>query len=194
MSLKRDSYYWKAKSENYRSRASYKLLFLDDKFHLLRKDSTVLEIGSSPGGWSQIIRDYTDKIVSVDIEPMIPVEGVTFIKMNIFNDSIRDRLSEWLKTVGSDGFDTVLSDAMGKTSGDSSRDHGISYEICERVMKISIPFLHRNGDIVVKQFQGDMTNMFIHEWLQYFREYRITKPPSSRERSREIYILFRGFK
>ncbi len=194
MSDRRDNYYWKAKEEKYRSRASYKLLFLDGKFHILRKDSKVLEIGSSPGGWSQVIRDYTDRIVSVDIDPMKPVDGVTFIKMNVFNDAIIEKLKSWLETNGEDGFDTILSDAMGKTSGDSSRDHGISYEICERVMKISISLLGRNGDVVVKQFQGDMTNMFIHKWLPYFKEYKITKPPSSRERSREIYILFRGFR
>ncbi|AAT43210.1 SAM-dependent methyltransferase [Picrophilus oshimae] len=188
---RKDKYYIRAKRENYRSRASYKIIEINNKYNIVSRGDNVLEFGSSPGGWTQVIENITQSvIIAVDINRMDPVKNTVFIKMNIFDDDIFKSIDHAMAENNIKNFDSILSDAMSRTSGIEDRDHYNSYKICERVMDISIPRLKNGGNIILKQFQGDMTNEFIKKWSGYFNYYKITKPKASRQHSREIYIIF----
>ncbi|WP_297215975.1 RlmE family RNA methyltransferase [Thermoplasma sp.] len=189
----RDQYYWKAKKDQFRSRAAYKLEFLIDRYGIIKNGQSVLEIGSSPGGWTQVLVERSCHVLSVDIQPMQEIPGVKFLKLNILREDAPERIREAMTDSGIEAFDTVLSDAMSKTSGIKSSDHASSVVIGDAVMKIAVETLRRGGTAVLKQFQGDMTNDFIRRWGQYFRDHKITKPPASRKESSEIYIIFYGF-
>ncbi len=190
---RKDKYYTRAKKEKYRSRAAFKLIEIEKKYNVIGRDDYVLEFGSSPGGWTQIIREYTDMpVVSVDLNRMVPLDNVIFIQGNINDGSLHDKINEIMVSNGIKSFNTVLSDAMVKTSGNSEMDHYRSYELCENVMKLSVDLLSKNGNMLLKQFQGDMTNGFLDKWKGNFNFYKITKPHASRAHSKEIYILFKN--
>ncbi len=191
MTDRRDSYYLKAKRENFRSRAVYKLKEIEDKFHIVREGDFVLEIGASPGGWTQYLTSIEGvKVVSVDIAPHDPVENSVSIRRDIFYTDIFDLISEGAGLICGGKFNAVLSDAMSNTSGNHSRDHASSYLICDRVMTISMEFLSPGGNVLVKHFQGDMTKELIDKWSPKFRGHKVTTPKASRSGSREIYIIF----
>jgi len=189
----RDQYYWRAKRDQFRSRAAYKLEFLIDRYGIIKDGQTVLEIGSSPGGWTQVLVDRGCRVVAVDIQPMDEIPGVIFLKLNILREDAAERIREEMARSLIQKFDVVLSDAMAKTSGIRSSDHAASVMIGNAVMKIATDTLRRGGIAVVKQFQGDMTGDFIKNWGHYFRDHKITKPPASRKESSEVYIIFYGF-
>lgn len=186
-----DLYYQKAKKEGFRSRASYKLLQINEKFNIIRNGRKILDLGASPGGWSQVITTInSDGLnVAVDIIPMKPVPGVIFVKADIFSPDIRDKLlakSEF-------GYDLILSDILMHTSGEKSIDHANSYFILKRILEIADMVLNENGKVLAKMLQGDLTEKVKEEYSRYFRRVRVTKPPSSLPSSSEIYILAEGF-
>jgi 23S rRNA (uridine2552-2'-O)-methyltransferase len=190
---RKDKYYTKAKKDNYRSRASYKLLEIQRKFNIIYPDDSVLEFGSSPGGWTQVVQQFTDKpVISVDISRMDPIENVLFIQGDINDPELTSKIRDAMVSAGINSINTVISDAMVKTSGNYDRDHYGSYLLCENVMKRSISLLSTGGNAVLKQFQGDSTNQFVNTWKQYFNFYKVTKPNASRQHSREVYIVFKG--
>lgn len=192
---RKDAYYHRAKNVGFRSRASFKLLEIQSKFELLSEGDLVLEIGSSPGGWTQVILDITGQpVVAVDIVKMEPVDGVIFLKGNVYDPALSSSLSDILAQLGKEKFDAVLSDAMVKTSGDRNIDHSSSYLLCKRVMELSDDFLGRGGKVLLKQFQGDMTDEFFQEWGRKYRFKKKTAPRASRSGSREIYLIFAGKK
>jgi 23S rRNA (uridine2552-2'-O)-methyltransferase len=189
---RKDKYYARAKKDNYRSRASYKLLEIQSKFGIIWKTDYVLEFGSSPGGWTQVVQKFTEKpIISVDINSMAPIENVTFIQGNINDPLLVEKIRTVMDSLGINTISTVLSDAMIKTSGNYDRDHYRSYLLCDNVMNISLDLLSSGGNVVLKQFQGDSTMEFIDKWKTYFDFSKITKPNASRQHSREVYIVFK---
>ncbi len=191
---RKDTYYRRAKRENYRSRAVYKLLEIQERFRIIQKTDTVLEIGSSPGGWSQIIREITTgSILSIDRERQSEIESVTFLKRDIFNEKIEKDIERFLSESGSECFNVVLSDAMDRTSGIQSKDHAVSIAIGERVMELSYRFLCIGGRVLLKQFQGSETQDFKKRHSGRFENSRITTTSARRKGSREIYILFSGY-
>ena len=191
---RKDYYYKKAKQQNYRSRAAFKLMELQTKSSILKYGDNVLEIGSSPGGWTQIIRSITERpVISVDLNDMEPIEGVYFIRGNISNPAINERIKPYMEKLHIEKFSAVLSDAMSRTSGKRDIDHSSSYLLCKRVMEISMDLLAEGGTVVVKQFQGDLTIPFLNEWSPRFRNSRITNVAASRESSSEVYIIFKGY-
>jgi len=186
-----DSYYQKAKKEGFRSRASYKLIQINEKFNIIKNGRKILDLGASPGGWSQVIASLNkDGLnVAVDIIPMPPLPGVIFLKADIFSTDIGEKLlnkSEF-------GYDLILSDILMHTSGDKSIDHANSYFILKRILEISNMVLNDNGKVLAKMLQGDLTENIKYEYSKQFRRVRITKPPSSLPSSPEIYILAEGF-
>lgn len=193
MVSRKDQYYFRAKKENYRSRAAYKLLDIQKRFGILAGHENVLEIGSSPGGWTQVLLENTDGVVlSIDKSQQEEIPRISFIRGDIFSQRIEDRIADFLKEKGLKCFDLILSDAMAKTSGISHRDHALSVELCERVMQLSGRFLCHKGTVLVKQFQGDMTSGFQGRHGSMFTDVKLTQSKASRAGSSEIYILFRG--
>ncbi len=190
----RDKYYYLAKKERYRSRAAFKLLELQTKFGFMEEGQKVLEIGSSPGGWSQIINSITKSlVVSVDTQKMEPVENNIFIRGRVGDKSLKLRIKDEIEKHGFTEFDGIMSDAMSKTSGNKDIDHSSSYLICMEVMELAKALLAENGFVIVKQFQGDLTTQFVNMWRKFFRFSKVTKVAASREASKEIYIIFQGF-
>ncbi|WP_276922447.1 RlmE family RNA methyltransferase [Ferroplasma acidiphilum] len=189
---RKDRYYSRAKKDNFRSRASYKLLEIQSKFNVIWKTDYVIEFGSSPGGWTQVVQKLTEKpVIAIDISPMDPIENVTFVQGNINDPELSEKIKIAMDSLGISTVSTVLSDAMIKTSGNYDRDHMGSYLLCDNVMNLSIDLLSSGGNVVLKQFQGDSTMAFVNKWKVYFNYYKVTKPNASRQHSREVYIIFK---
>jgi 23S rRNA (uridine2552-2'-O)-methyltransferase len=190
---RKDRFYYLAKKDNFRSRATFKLMEMDRKFGLLSHDDFVLEFGSSPGGWTQYIRSVTAKpIVSVDLSPMEPIENVYFIRGDIMNPGFDLILKNNLEKIGITMFNVILSDAMVHTSGNRGRDHASSFLLDDRIMTVSLKYLAQGGNIALKQFYGDLTRDFMKKWAGHFRYSGMTTPEASRRGSSEIYIVFRN--
>ncbi len=188
---KRDPYYRKAKSEGYRSRAAYKIKQMDSRLNLIRKGYRILDLGASPGGWSQYAVQRVGvggKVVAVDVVPMDSIKGVEFIKGDISDPEVLSRVKEI-----SPEFELVMSDISPSLSGNRTLDRGRSLALAWEVMKFSLEVLRVKGNVVVKMFQGDEVDELKEGFGDYFWKIENHKPKSSLKKSIEIYIVFRGF-
>ena len=183
-----DYYSIKAKKENYAARSVYKLIEIDQKYHLIKKGMKILDIGCSPGSWSQYLLNKigNGKILGIDISNNIMVtdKRFTFIKSDIFKIDI-NLLKE---KVGL--FDLILSDIAPNTSGDKFRDSQISLRMLEHVFDIARHLLKPSANVIAKVFQGEDLEDYIKNYLKlnYKQIFRF-KPKSSRKESKEIYII-----
>jgi len=185
---RRDKYYRKAKRENYRSRAVYKLKQIDFRFDLIRPGDTIVDLGASPGGWSQVAAELVGpegKVVAVDIDRMIPIEGVSFVRGDIRNDETVARVLELLP----DGADVVISDMSPDISGNYSYDHARSIELCEHALRFSTRVLREGGNFLCKMFSGDMSKGLIGYVRKEFRHVHTHHPKASRATSSEVYVV-----
>jgi 23S rRNA (uridine2552-2'-O)-methyltransferase len=180
-----DSFSRKAKLEGYRSRSALKLKELQKKDHLIKKGMSVLDLGSFPGGWSQVSKEFvgkTGKVVGVDLQKMKAIEGTSFIHKSIIDLEIKD-------FEGNLPFDIVLSDMAPNISGIQDRDNAQMINLLDKVEHSIDNFLKTGGSTIIKVFQGDSLDhakMFIKD---HFLEVKIRKPNSSRPNSNETYIL-----
>ncbi len=189
---RRDYYYKKAKQMEYRSRASFKLKQIDEKFHILRRGARVVDLGAAPGGWLQVAKESVGSegtVVGLDLQSIEPIEGVSTIRGDIREEKTVDEL---LLAVGGK-VDVVLSDMSPNISGSYSMDHARSVELCHHGLTFATKVLRRGGSMVMKIFQGDMLNDFLSEVRKHFAEVRLHGPKASRSTSSEIYIIARGF-
>ncbi len=190
---RKDHYYRKAKMENYRSRAAYKLKQLDFKFDIINPGSTVVDLGASPGGWSQVALEQVGeegKVVALDIDRFLKIEGVTFIRGDIRKDETLEKLLEELP----EGADVVISDMSPNISGNYSYDHALSIDLCENALKFASKVLKQDGNFVVKMFFGDMSKGFVSLVRRNFHEVHVTHPEASRPTSSEVYVIGLGFR
>lgn len=188
---RKDNYYRQAKKEGFRSRASFKLIEIDQKFFILRKGIRVLEIGSSPGGWTDvIIMTEPSYLLCVDIQGKNSRGFPDNIKGDVRRPETWDKIRDFSNGMP---FDLIVSDAMAHTTGKSDLDHGASIEICNAVLSEGVKTLSAGGTILLKQFQGTYTDEFIKKANKYFDLVKVTKPSASRKESREIYIIMKGF-
>ena len=181
-----DSFSRKAKLEGYRSRSALKLKELQKKDHLIKKGMSVLDLGSFPGGWSQVSKEFvgkTGKVVGVDLQEMKVIEGTSFIHKSIIDLKAKDFENTILP------FDIVLSDMAPNISGIQDRDNAQMINLLDKVEYSVENFLKTGGSTIIKVFQGDSLDhakMFIED---HFMEVKIRKPNSSRPNSNETYIL-----
>jgi 23S rRNA (uridine2552-2'-O)-methyltransferase len=189
---KRDPFYRKAKTEGYRSRAAYKLKEINNRLRLIRKGSRVVDVGASPGGWSQVAKEIVGEggtVVAVDILPMEDVKGVRFVQGDIEDPQTIEGIREMCPI-----FDAVVSDASPSLSGNRTLDRGRSLALNWAVMKLALQVLKPGGGVVVKMFQGSEVDELVEEYGPYFNTFDRIKPRSSLKRSIELFIAFRGFK
>jgi len=189
---KRDKYYRKAKAEHYRSRASYKLLQIDHRFDLIHEGDVIVDLGASPGGWSQVAAELggeESKVFALDLDRMAPLEGVTFIRGDIRDEAIVKRLLEMVP----DKADVVISDMSPDISGNYSYDHARSVELCEHALKFATKVLKEGGNFCVKMFYGDMSKNFVYSVEKMFNEVYKHHPKASRPTSSELYVVGIGF-
>ncbi|MEF8727647.1 MAG: RlmE family RNA methyltransferase [Accumulibacter sp.] len=187
-----DSYVQRAKAEGYRSRAAYKLLQIDDREHLIRPGDLVVDLGASPGGWSQVVakrQQGRGQVIAVDILPMEPLPGVVFLPGDFRETEVLDRLRGLLKQ---ERAGLVLCDMSPNISGISLCDQAQGMHLSELALDFASQWLQPEGCLLVKVFQGLGFDDFFVRMRQTFRRVCLRKPDASRDRSREVYLLGRG--
>lgn len=187
-----DPYVRKAKSENYRSRAAYKLLELDERFGLLKGARAVVDLGIAPGGWSQVVRRRAPpaNVVGIDLLPTDPIEGVTILQMDFMQETAPDELK---KALGGPA-DLVLSDMAANTVGHQQTDHLRTMALVEAGLEFATEVLRPGGAYVAKVLAGGADNQLVAEMKRHFATVKHAKPPASRKDSSEWYVIAQGFK
>ena len=181
-----------AQKDGYRSRASYKLLEVQEKDRILRPGMTVIDLGSAPGGWSQVTsRVIGDKgtLIASDILPMSAIADVTFIEGDFTEDKV---FNEIMDAVGNQPVDLVISDMAPNMSGVRTADQAAAMYLCELALDLATKVLRPGGDFLIKIFHGEGFDEYLRDVRQRFDKVQMRKPTSSRDRSREQYLLARG--
>ena len=187
-----DPYVRRAKAENYRSRAAYKLLELDERFSLLKGVNAVVDLGIAPGGWSQVVRRKAPRasIVGIDLLPTDPIEGVSILQMDFMQDEAPQRLKDALGGPA----DLVLSDMAANTVGHQQTDHLRTMALVEAGLEFATEILRPGGAYVAKVLAGGADNQLVAELKRHFATVKHAKPPASRKDSSEWYVIAQGFK
>ena len=187
-----DPYVRRAKAENYRSRAAYKLLELDEKFGLLKGAKAVIDLGIAPGGWTQVVRRRSAqaKVVGIDLLPTDPIEGVAILQMDFMDESAPNRLKHELGGPA----DLVLSDMAANTVGHQQTDHLRTMALVEAGLLFATEVLRPGGAYVAKVLAGGADNQLVAEMKRHFVTVKHAKPPASRKDSSEWYVIAQGFK
>jgi 23S rRNA (uridine2552-2'-O)-methyltransferase len=187
---KKEHYYRAAKKHGYRSRSAYKLRQVVGAHKLLSGVNVVLELCCSPGGWTQVLRELDSSltVVAVDIEPMVPIEGVTFVQ----GDITKPETFERIKSLIGGRVDLVLSDCSPKVSGTWDLDVARQLFLAEKTFEIAMKLLGRKGKVMAKVFQGRGFQEFLQTLRANFHFIRLVKPEASRRTSAEIYVLAEG--
>jgi len=189
-----DPFVKQAQKDGYRSRASYKLKELSDKDKLIKPGMLVIDLGSAPGGWSQVASELVGdhgKLIASDILPMDPLPGVDFIQGDFTEEAVFDQI---MAAIGGQPVDVVISDMAPNLSGISSVDQAASIYLIELALDMANQVLKPKGSFVAKAFQGEGYDAFVTQVREQFDSVVIRKPDSSRARSREVYVVGRGFK
>ncbi|MFW9852766.1 MAG: RlmE family RNA methyltransferase [Candidatus Thorarchaeota archaeon] len=184
-----DYYYLKAKYKGYRSRASYKLLEIEQKFNIFQKNHIVLDLGAAPGGWSQVASrkvGKNGKVLAIDKAYISPFkeENIEIINKDIFDKELKDFIAENYGEI-----DVIISDCSPNISGDYSRDHYTQLYLAKRALDLSQSLLKLEGCFVCKIFQGKELQDFTSKVKEIFETMKLFKPKSSRKKSAEIYII-----
>ena len=187
-----DPYVKRARAENYRSRAAYKLLELDERFGLLKGVHAVVDLGIAPGGWSQVVRKRAPKaaIVGIDLLPTEPIEGVTILEMDFMAEQAPGALSQALGGPP----DLVLSDMAANTVGHKQTDHLRTMGLVEAGAWFAVENLAPGGAFVAKVLAGGTDAELLALLKQHFKTVKHAKPPASRKGSSEWYVVAQGFK
>jgi len=186
-----DPYVHAARREGFRSRAAYKLIELDERYHLIRKGALVLDLGAAPGGWTQVaLQRGAVRVVGIDLLPVEPIPGATLLQGDIM-DSAREQ--ELLALLGGKP-DLVLSDMAPNTTGHAATDHIRIMALAELTLEIALPILAEGGGFVCKLFQGGAERAMLERMKRSFRSVRHAKPPASRKESSELYVVATGFR
>ena len=187
---KRDYYYQKAKAENYRSRAAYKISQTAKKYRFIRKGDVVVDLGAAPGGWIQAVRKIVGKkghVLGVDLKPIepFPQEYVRTIIADLTAPEIVQQILDFLPRKA----DVVISDASPNISGIWEVDNARQIDLASQALKIALNILRHSGNFFVKVFEGDMLPAFVKTVAKHFDAVKVIKPKASRAKSSEMYLL-----
>ncbi|HUR68366.1 MAG TPA: RlmE family RNA methyltransferase [Candidatus Thermoplasmatota archaeon] len=189
----KDFWYKLAKKEGWRSRASFKLMQLDEKHEIFFEGMKVVDLGAAPGGWSQVAVDLVGPegvVVGVDLDKIEPMEGVTFLRGDMTSP---DTVARTMEAIGGSA-DVVISDMSPNISGAYMTDHARSIFLVESALAFAQKVLVRDGSFVCKVFEGDMFPLLLHKLRQGFRDVRVDHPPASRSASSEVYVVAKRYK
>jgi len=189
-----DRYFKKAKQEGYRSRAAYKLLELQERYHILKAGDGVIDLGAAPGGWLQVaakVVGQNGKVIGVDLESIqpLPERNVILLRGDIRSEAIQQRIRE---LIGGPAH-CVLSDLAPKLSGIRDADTARCLELNRTALTVAIELLRPGGTLVVKSFISSDLQLFSAELKQYFSAVQRTKPEATRQGSSEFYFFAKGF-
>ena len=188
-----DPYVQRAQKDGYRSRAAYKLLEINEKDRLIRPGMTIVDLGSAPGSWSQIVAKLVGdhgRVIASDILEMDGLAGVTFIQGDFREDEV---FAQILETIGEAPVDFVISDMAPNMSGTSADQPRIMY-LCELALDMAVRVLKPGGSFVVKVFQGEGYEEYRRQVQGHFKVLKSRKPQASRPRSPELYLVGEGFR
>jgi len=188
-----DPYVAASKTKGYRSRAAFKIIELDDKFHFFRKGARVLDLGAAPGGWSQIAAQRVGaagKVVALDILEMEPIDGVAIFLGDMLAAETPDLLKEALGGTA----DVVLTDMAAPTTGHRQTDHLRTSALLEAALDLAEETLRPGGVFVGKAFQGGAASELLQRLKKSFTSVKHVKPPASRSQSVELYLVASGFR
>ncbi|WP_049721747.1 23S rRNA (uridine(2552)-2'-O)-methyltransferase RlmE [Gilvimarinus polysaccharolyticus] len=189
-----DPYVKRAQVDGYRSRASYKLLEIIKKDKLVRPGMMVMDLGSAPGGWSQVVAPIVGvngRVIASDILPMDSMADVDFIQGDFTEDAVFEQI---MAAVGDTPVDLVISDMAPNISGVNAADQASSMYLIELALDMARQVLKPKGCFVTKVFQGEGSDEYLKDVRSSFDKVMIRKPDASRPRSREVYFVAKGFK
>jgi 23S rRNA (uridine2552-2'-O)-methyltransferase len=189
-----DPFVKQAQKDGYRSRSAYKLVELNDKEKLIRPGMRIMDLGSAPGGWSQVAGKLVGakgRVLATDILPMDSLPNVDFIQGDFTDDAIVDKLLGWL---GGGKFDLIVSDIAPNITGIAVADQASSIHFLELALDTVCRTLRPGATFVAKMFQGSGSDEYLKELRQHFDKVSIRKPAASRKESREVYVVAKGFK
>lgn len=188
-----DIFVQKSKKEGWRSRAVYKLMEIQEKDRIIKPNMKIVELGAAPGGWTQYLGSIIGdkgKIIALDLLPMDSLAGVDFIQGDFTETAV---LEELLKHLDNKKADLLLSDMAPNMSGIKSADNAKSIYLCELVLDLAKRCLKKDGDLLVKIFNGIGFDDFYKNLKGEFAKVLVRKPQASRAKSQETYLLARGF-
>ena len=182
----RDPFFKRSKILGYRSRASFKLIELNEKFKFLKTNTNLLDLGSCPGSWSQVASKIitSGKILSIDIKNMSPIKNVNFYKSDIFEKTTKKKIRDFFNGK----LDVIISDMAADTTGNKSLDSIRTNQLCLEILHLSPKVLVSNGVFVSKAFMGDDFDEIKKKAKTLFKDVKFFKPVSSRNESKETYI------
>lgn len=189
-----DPYVMQARSDGYRSRASYKLIEINQKYQLLKSSMVVVDLGAAPGGWSQVSTKIVGEkgvVVAIDLIEMEPITGVIAKQMDFNAD---DAGEEILRMLEGRAVDVVMSDMAANAVGHQKTDHLRIMALCERSFEFATKILRPGGHFITKIFRGGTENELLSQVKKEFAEVKHFKPKSSRSDSTEIYLVAKNFK
>jgi len=189
-----DYYVNKAKQEGWRSRAIYKLQEIDDKDKIFKKGMCVVDLGAAPGGWSQWTTHRIGEqgeVFALDILPVEPFAGVTFIQGDFREDEVYNNL---MNALDGRAVDVVMSDMAPNMSGNKAVDIPRAMHLVELCVDLADQVLKPGGDLLMKVFQGEGYEALLKDLRERYQKVITRKPKASRDRSKEIYLLARGKK
>lgn len=183
----RDEFFVKAKKDGYRARSAYKLIEINEKHNLVKKNDKVLDLGCAPGAWLQVLSKLTDFIDGIDLLKIENFPKARFLQADIFSKEATDFYSK--------NYDVILSDIAPNTSGNKDSDHYDLINLAEFTLhEVVIPYLKKGGSFCIKIFDGADSNNYYKELRNYFEVVKRVKPKASHNESSEFYFLAQKFK
>ena len=180
-----------AQQQGYRSRAAFKLIELDERFHLIRRGLRCIDLGAAPGGWTQVlVQRGASQVIGIDLLAVDPVPGATIVQGDFMDDAMPGRLSALMGGKA----DLVLSDMAPNTTGHTDTDHLRIMALADLALHFAVEALAPGGAFVAKVFQGGTERSILDRMKRHFAQVRHAKPPASRKQSSELYVVATGFR
>ena len=189
----RDTYVKQARAARYRARSAFKLAELDKREKLFKPGQVIIDLGAAPGSWSQYVSERLQgkgRILAIDRLAMDPVEGVTIIQGDLADTAVLEQCRSWL---GEARADLVISDAAPNLTGIAATDQAHMVELARLLSGIARETLKPGGHFLIKLFQGEELAAYVAELREHFHEVVTRKPAASKDASREVYVLARGY-
>lgn len=186
-----DPFVIQARKEGYRSRAAFKILEIQEKFKIINKDSLVIDLGTAPGGWSQVISKICKRVIAIDLLAIDPIPNVDFIKGDFLEEANIEKIKSLLEN---QKVDVIISDMAPNTCGIKKVDHLRITNLMEEVFNFSKMILKSGGNLVFKTFQGGTSGQLFSDINKSFKKVNYFKPNSSRKESPEHYVIALGYK
>jgi len=190
---KREHYYKKAKQTGYRARSAFKLLQINNKFNIIKKNDLVIDLGAAPGGWSQVAKQIVGEngtVVGIDLSSIKAIQGIVFLQGDMTQEESISRLR---KVIGDREVDVIISDMSPNISGNYSIDQACSVFLCEQALKTAKILLKKNGNFICKIFEGEDLKDILEKIKSMFITIKQFNPPASRKTSSEVYIIAKSF-